>query len=191
MSRYSPQDIDEIVDTIRKAKDRGKPAHILFGAGCSKAAGIPLASEIVTEIHKQYPARRQRLPEADKHKYGACMKLLSPNERRDLLAPYLSKASINWAHIALAQFMSERFIDRALTVNFDNLLARACGLLSLYPAIYDFGSAPTSDVSLIVSPAIVHLHGQGHGVVLLNTEDETKKHSDKITAVLQESLDRP
>jgi hypothetical protein len=60
------------------------------------------------------------------------MKLLSPNERRDLLAPYLMKASINWAHIALAQFMNEKFIERARTVNFDNLMARACGLLSLY-----------------------------------------------------------
>jgi hypothetical protein len=87
--------------------------------------------------------------------------------------------------------MSERFIERALTVNFDNLLARACGLLSLYPAIYDFGSAPTGEVSLIVSPAIVHLHGQGHGVVLLNTEEETKAHAAKIAPVLGQSMDRP
>jgi hypothetical protein len=191
MSRYSSQEIDEIVDTLRSARDRGKPAHILFGAGCSKAAGIPLASEIVAEIHERYSGYCHRLHDADRQKYGACMKLLSPNERRDLLAPYLAKASINWAHIALAQFMNEAFIERALTVNFDNLLARACGLLSLYPAIYDFGSAPTSDVSVIVSPAIVHLHGQGHGVVLLNTEDETKSHSKKIAPVLQQSMDHP
>jgi hypothetical protein len=191
MPRYSSQEIDEIVDTLRSARDRGKPAHILFGAGCSKAAGIPLASEIVAEIHKRYSGYCHRLDEADRHKYGACMKLLSPNERRDLLAPYLARANINWAHIALAQFMNEKFIERALTVNFDNLLARACGLLSLYPAIYDFASAPTSDVSLIVSPAIVHLHGQGHGVVLLNTEDETKVHSAKIAPALRQSMDHP
>jgi len=160
MTHYSSQEIDEIVDTLRRAKDRSKPAHILFGGGCSKSAGIPLAPELVTEIHELYPARCQKLADADRKKYGACMKLLSPNERRDLLAPYLTKARINWAHIALAQFMKEQFIERALTVNFDNLLARACGLLSLYPAIYDFGSAPTAEVSLIVSPAILHLHGQ-------------------------------
>jgi Tfp pilus assembly protein PilF len=191
MPRYSSQEIDEIVDTLRSARDRGKPAHILFGAGCSKAAGIPLASEIVAEIHNRYSGYCHRLAEADQQKYGACMKLLSPNERRDLLAPYLAKASINWAHIALAQFMNEKFIERALTVNFDNLLARACGLLSLYPAIYDFASAPTSDVSLIVSPAIVHLHGQGHGVALLNTEEETRAHSAKIAPVLRQSMDHP
>jgi tetratricopeptide (TPR) repeat protein len=191
MPRYSSQEIDEIVDTLRSARERGKPAHILFGAGCSKAAGIPLASEIVAEIQKRYSGYCHRLDKADRHNYGACMKLLSPNERRDLLAPYLARANLNWAHIALAQLMDEKFIDRALTVNFDNLLARACGLLSLYPAIYDFASAPTSDVSLIASPAIVHLHGQGHGVVLLNTEDETKAHSAKIAPALRQSMDHP
>lgn len=191
MARYSSQDIDEIADTLRSAKDNGKPAHILFGAGCSKSAGIPLASEIVEAIHKKYPGYCQRLAEDDQRNYGACMKLLSPNQRRDLLSPYLVKGRINWAHIALAQFLNERVVDRAVTVNFDNLLARACGLLSLYPAIYDFGSAPTADVSVIVSPAIVHLHGQGHGVVLLNTEDETKTHSTKIAPILRQSMDRP
>jgi hypothetical protein len=100
MSRYSTQEIDEIADTLRSARDRGKPAHILFGAGCSKAAGIPLASEIVVKIRELYPGRWQGLAEPDQQKYGACMKLLSPNERRDLLAPYLVKASINWAHRA-------------------------------------------------------------------------------------------
>jgi Tfp pilus assembly protein PilF len=191
MPHYSSQEIDEIADTLRRAKDREKPAHILFGGGCSKSAGIPLASELVGEIHKLYPGRCQRLADVDRDRYGACMKLLSPNERRDLLAPYLANARINWAHVALAQFMNEQFIERALTVNFDNLLARACGLLSLYPAIYDFGSAPTAEVSLIVSPAILHLHGQGHGVVLFNTEEETKAHAAKIAPVLRQSMDRP
>jgi hypothetical protein len=191
MPRYSSQEIDEIADTFLSAKERGKPAHVLFGGGCSKSAGIPLASELVVDIQNQFGSRCRALPEADRNKYGPCMKLLTRNERRDLLAPYLRDATINWAHIALAQLLSAQFIERALTVNFDNLLARACGLLSLYPAIYDFGSAPTSDVALIVSPAIVHLHGQGHGVVLLNTEEETKAHAAKIAPVLHQSMDHP
>lgn len=105
-----------------------------------------------------------------------------------MIAGYLEKEKLNWAHIALAQLMCCGFIDRALTVNFDNILARACGLISLYPAIYDFATAPTANVSLIVSPAIVHLHGQGHGVVLLNTEEETKTHSAKIDPIMRQSL---
>jgi hypothetical protein len=84
MSRYSSQEIDEIADTLRSARDRAKPAHILFGAGCSRAAGIPLASEIVAKIGELYRGRWRGLTETDQQKYGACMKLLSPNERRDL-----------------------------------------------------------------------------------------------------------
>ena len=95
LSRYSSQEIDEIADTLRSARDRAKPAHILFGAGCSRAAGIPLASEIVAKIGELYRGRWRGLTETDQQKYGACMKLLSPNERRDLLTPYLMKASRN------------------------------------------------------------------------------------------------
>ena len=188
MPRYTLQDIDEIADAFRSGKDRGKPTHILFGAGCSKSAGVPLAREIVRDIHENYSNYVNKLDPDERHRYGACMKKLAPNERRDLIAGYLKKAKLNWAHIALAQLMCCGFIDRALTVNFDNILARACGLISLYPAIYDFATAPTANVSLIVSPAIVHLHGQGHGVVLLNTEEETKKHSEKIEPIMRQSL---
>jgi NAD-dependent SIR2 family protein deacetylase len=188
MPSYTVQDIDEIADAFRSGKGRSKPAHILFGAGCSKSAGVPLAREIVKDIHKNYSNYVNKLDPDDRHRYGACMKKLAPNERRDLIAGYLEKAKLNWAHIALAELMCCGFIDRALTVNFDNILARACGLISLYPAIYDFATAPTANVSLIVSPAIVHLHGQGHGVVLLNTEEETKKHSEKIEPIMRQSL---
>ena len=149
---------------------------------------MPLAREIVKDIHENYSNYVNKLDPNDRYKYGACMKKLAPNERRDLIAGYLKNAKLNWAHIALAQLMYCGFIDRALTVNFDNILARACGLISLYPAIYDFATAPTANVSLIVSPAIVHLHGQGHGVVLLNTEEETKKHSEKIEPIMRQSL---
>src|SRR5436309_1595861 len=143
MSRYTSQDVDEVADAFRSGKGRNRPAHILFGAGCSKAAGIPLASEIVTEIHAKYPNYVRSLPDAEKHRYGACMKKLAPNERRDLIAGYIQQSRINWAHVAIAQLMCDGYIDRSLTVNFDNVLARACGLLSLYPGTYDFATAPT------------------------------------------------
>lgn len=49
MPRYTTQDIDEIADAFRNGKDRHPPApaHVLFGAGCSKSAGVPLARDIV------------------------------------------------------------------------------------------------------------------------------------------------
>lgn len=129
--RYTTQEIDEIANAFGSGQSRGRPAHVLFGAGCSKTAGVPLAREIVDDIHRVYEHYIWKMEAKDKRKYGACMKLLAPNERRDLIAGHIKKAKLNWAHIALAQLMCRGFVDRALTVNFDNILARACGLLSL------------------------------------------------------------
>src|SRR5262249_16691933 len=109
MPRYTPQDIAEVADALRNARGQGRPAHILFGAGCSKSAGIPLAREIVAEIHERYPNYCKALSETDKRSYGACMKRLAPNERRSLLSPYLKNARINWAHIVIAHLMQQGF----------------------------------------------------------------------------------
>ena len=116
------------------------------------------------------------------------MELLSINERRDLIKPLLDKAKVNWGHIALAQMIGSGFVGRVLSVNFDLVPEHACGLLGLQPAVYDFGIAPASDAALIVSPAICHLHGQSYGLILLNTEQETQQHREKLRPVLIDSL---
>jgi len=114
--------------------------------------------------------------------------LLSINERRDLIRPYLAAAKVNWGTIALAQLIAEGYVERVLTVNFDLVLENACGLLGLQPAVYDFGVAPASDPAMIVSPAIVHLHGQSYGLVLLNTDEETQEHRKKLQPILVDTL---
>src|SRR6185369_2275282 len=95
---------------------------------------------------------------------------------------------VNWGTIALAQLIVEGFVERVLTVNFDLVLENACGLLGSQPAVYDFGVAPANDPAMIVSPAIIHLHGQSYGLVLLNTDEETQKHRQKLQPVLVDSL---
>jgi tetratricopeptide (TPR) repeat protein len=116
------------------------------------------------------------------------MALLSLNERRDLIKPYLENAKINWGTIALAQLISNNFIARVLTANFDLVLENACGLLGLQPAVYDFGVAPANDPEMIVSPSIIHLHGQSYGLVLLNTDEETRQHREKLRPILMDTL---
>lgn len=179
----------EIAETFRNRRDDGKPGHVLIGAGCSKSAGIPLARELVDEILKRYPAKCASRFAGARPSYGAAMNALSPNERRDLIKPYIDNAKINWGHIALAAMLKGGEVDTVLTVNFDNLLARACGLLGIYPATYDFGAAPFDRLAGMASPAIVHLHGQGHGMVLMNTEEETRAHAAKVAPVLRRSLE--
>jgi Tfp pilus assembly protein PilF len=188
MAKFTPADIARITERLKRARDRGHPAHFLIGAGCSISAGIPGANDLIKKIHQDYAAQCAGLNEARRHAYGACMALLSINERRDLIRPFLEAAKINWGTIVLAQLIAEGFVERVLTVNFDLVLENACGLLGVRPAVYDFGVAPASDPAMVVSPAIIHLHGQSYGLVLLNTDDETQKHREKLRPILVDTL---
>ena len=170
MAKYSSEDVRKIAERIKAARDRERPAHFLIGAGCSISAGIPSADDLVKRIHREYPAHCADLPPEMRSLYGNCMALLSLNERRDLIRPYLEKAKINWGTIALAQLLAKGFVARVLTANFDMVLESAGSLLGLQPAVYDFGVAPANDPAMIVSPAIIHLHGQSYGLVLLFAE---------------------
>lgn len=187
-AHYPTADVKIVAETIRAAKDRGCPIHLLIGAGCSKSAGVPLAPDLIKEIKNDFPGRFRRLSKQEKDRYGAVMKLLSINERRDLLQKFISDAKTNWAHIAMAQLMGEGYVSRVLTLNFDPILPRACSMIGLYPAIYDFGSAPAEDTARIASPSIIYLHGQSYGMVLLNTDDETLKHAKKLKPVIEDSI---
>lgn len=188
MAKYTPEDVQKIAERLKGARDRERPAHFLIGAGCSISAGIPGAADLVKRIHSDYPAHCSDLMSESRGSYGACMALLSLNERRDLIKPYLEAAKINWGTIAIAQLIARNFIGRVLTANFDLVLENACGLLGLQPAVYDFGVAPANDPEMIVSPSIIHLHGQSYGLVLLNTDEETTKHREKLRPVLANSL---
>jgi hypothetical protein len=64
------------------------------------------------------------------------MAALDRGVRRDLIAGYIDKAKINWAHLALAQLIENGFVDRVLTTNFDPLVSRACALVTT-PIITD------------------------------------------------------
>jgi hypothetical protein len=44
--------LDDIVEALRRGRDRGVGCTLLIGAGCSKTAGIPLAGGIVDDIRK-------------------------------------------------------------------------------------------------------------------------------------------
>jgi hypothetical protein len=188
MAKFTSADVLRVAERLKRAKDRNHPAHFLTGAGCSISAGIPGAADLIKKIHEDYQAECAALSYDKRQLYGACMALLSINERRDLIRPYLAAAKINWGTIALTQLVAGGYVERVLTVNFDLVLENACGLLGLQPAVYDFGAAPASDPAMIVSPAIIHLHGQSYGLVLLNTDEETEKHREKLQPILVDTL---
>ena len=66
--------MDDVVETVKKAKERGKKCTLLIGAGCSVTAGIPTAKGFVEIIEKDYTRAFKR---AKTKTYAHCMAELS------------------------------------------------------------------------------------------------------------------
>jgi tetratricopeptide (TPR) repeat protein len=176
--------IADIAELLRGSKGHLRRCSVLIGAGCSRSAGIPLASEIVNEIERIYPAAYAR---AHKKDYPNCMAALDSGVRRDLIGRYVDRAKVNWAHLALAQLIEAGYIDRILTTNFDPLISRAAALINLFPAVYDFAASQMFKPDQVSRQAIFHLHGQRDGFVLLNTPTEVQKHRGHVKSVFADA----
>jgi hypothetical protein len=156
----------------------------LIGAGCSVTAGIATAAGFVDLIKQKFESAFNR---ASDKTYPSCMAELEPGPQRDLIIEQVSKARINWAHIAIAQLMRNRYVDRVLTTNFDPLVLRACAMLGEFPAVYDFATSQEFRPGELPEKAIFHLHGQSTGFVLMNTEDEVNKHSERLGPLFKDA----
>ena len=109
------------------------------------------------------------------------------SERRDLIAEYVDKAKINWAHLCIALLVQSGFVDRVLTTNFDLLVVRSCALLNEFPAIYDFAASQLFKAPDIPRKAVIYLHGQYTGFILINTEDDFARHSHLLGPVFEDA----
>jgi NAD-dependent SIR2 family protein deacetylase len=132
----------------------GKKVTLLTGAGCSRSAGIPTAPELIAESTEKFPEMvRNRSPK----NYAEYMAFLPPGVRHHLIAEHMDTAKINWTHLAIAQLMKSKKVDRVLTVNFDPLIVRACAMVGLYPAVCDFAESKTFNPSLIPEHSVFYL----------------------------------
>lgn len=182
--------VEDVVETLSNAKDRGKSCAILIGAGCSKSAGIPLAGEIVDHIKDRYPRAYKRAEEKAKTTpiYPECMAKLSSSERRDMIGNYVDKASINWTHVAIAQLIKHGYVDRVLTTNFDPLVVRACALVGEFPAVYDLAASHAFKSDYVLDKSVFYLHGQRTGFVMKHTREECGAQMPFLTPVFQDTL---
>lgn len=180
-------DIEELAYLIKNSKE--KPI-VFLGAGASVTGNIPLANTIVNDILEKYKENPRVKKDIEKN-YKSLMDCLLPDERNNLLKGYIENAKINVTHIYLAQFMKNDLIDYVLTVNFDNLMLRALALYNMYPPTYDM--AILKDITTTTFPikSVIYLHGQHHGLWLLNTEEELKKVNEVIPPILNSIKDRP
>ena len=160
----------------------------IIGAGASKTAGIPLASELVERIKSEKSHCLSDLSETEKTNYGKVMAALSRQERKELIEDCLDKAKLNWGHVALASIIQKSKIHRILSFNFDFLLEQAFSLLGVHLPVYDFGVAPTKNVTDLAEKAIFHLHGQSYGLKLLNSEQELFEHKEHLRPLIADSL---
>jgi len=176
--------ISHVVDSLRNGKESGKKCSLLIGAGCSVTADVPTAQGFVDEIKERY---HECYNLADTKTYPKCMAELAPGQRKSLIKVFVDTAKINWTHICIAQLIKEGYVDRVLTTNFDLLVVRACALLGEFPSVYDFASSQVLKPAEITDNAVFYLHGQYTGFVLMNTEDEVKKHSDLLEPVFEDA----
>ncbi|MBT5528957.1 MAG: hypothetical protein HOK35_07345 [Cytophagia bacterium] len=178
--------IEELAYLIKQAKVENLPKPIIFlGAGASKTGGIPLAGEIVDDILKTYNSNPKisSIKNEDKT-YPKLMECLIPFERNKLLKEYIDNAKINVTHIYLAQLLNQGYIDYVLTVNFDNLMLRASALFNDFPPTYDMAILKDLTTTSFKEKSVVYLHGQHHGLWLLNTEEEMSKVNNVIPPIL-------
>lgn len=184
MASIRYRSVDDIGETLQNIKSRQRGCSLLIGAGCSVKAGIPTAAGFVEIIKEKYERAYQRAPAKT---YAKCMGELLLGERRDLIARYVDKAQINWAHLCIALLMQAGYVDRVLTTNFDLLVARACAMLGVFPATYDFAASQLLKKADIPDQAVFHLHGQRTGFVLMNTEEDMEEHSKLLGPVFEDA----
>lgn len=180
-------EIEDLAYLIKNLKE--KPI-VFLGAGASKTGNIPVAKTIVEDILEKYKDNPKVKRDTEKT-YKSLMDCLLPNERNTLLKGYIDNAKINVTHIYLAQFIKNELIDYVLTVNFDNLMLRALALFNIYPPTYDMAILKDITTSTFPTKSIVYLHGQHHGLWLLNTEEELEKVKEVIPPILNSIKDRP
>jgi len=126
------------------------------------------------------PARCKRLQSSE---YAEHMGALADGERHDLIAPYIDRARINWAHMAIAQLMKHQFVSRILTTNFDPLIIQSCAIAGVFPAVYDLASSRIFKPEQVRDPSVFYLHGQRLGFVMLNTKEQVRSHFDTLRPV--------
>ena len=179
------RELADVLETVKRAKDRDKACTLLIGAGCSVKAGIPTANQFVEIIREKYPRAYTRAPQKT---YPHVMAELSVAERHDLISEYINNAKLNWAHLAIAQLFKHGYVDRVLTVNFDPLVMRACALVGVFPAVYDFAASQHFKPDFIARQSVFYLHGQHTGFVVLNTEAEVDRLSQHLGPVFSDSV---
>lgn len=177
---------------MRRLKEEPNSSTILFlGAGVSKSAGIPLASEIMDQLEKDKDFKIFIGEKCKKKSYAGYMDALSSGDRKRFFKKYIQVSNINTSHLYAAQLIAEGYVDCVVTTNFDNLMLKSLTLLNINPSVYDLTIARDNITSNFEFPAVIYMHGQHHGFWQLNTENELELPVNAIrNAIIKISTNR-
>ena len=177
--------IEYLAYLLDKAKqDRKDNAIVFLGAGASVSAGIPLTYVIVRHIKLKF-RKNPLIKRNTSNDYYQLMGDLTADERRDLFHYYVTrdKVKLNIANVYLAQLLKLGYVDYIVTVNFDDLILKACTLFNFLPPVYDISNIKTITTTDIRTNSVIYLHGQYFGQWLLNNEEELKKVENEILSL--------
>lgn len=199
MSQNREELLKHLAASLKDAKEDGG-AILLVGAGISVSAGIPPAFKLMKIAIENFPnyftEEEQKLAQEDlsQLQYNDIMTKLSNVKRKELFKWFIEgnkdkgieKAKLNFAHIAIAELLKQKYFSRILTVNFDPLLIHACYMVGMYPlpAIYDLGSVERVNPELFNDPCIIYLNGQHVGQVQRNTTNQLTQHDPILQKVV-------
>lgn len=183
MNKNTIEYLAYLLDKAYKEEGREK-AIVFLGAGASVSAGIPLTDIIVRHIKLKFfnnPIIRDCIRDK-KDDYYSLMGALTADERRDLFHFYVTRkrVKLNIANIYLAQLLKIGYVDYIVTVNFDDLILKACTLYNFLPPVYDISNIKTITTTDIRKNSVIYLHGQYFGQWLLNNPDELAKVEDEV-----------
>jgi len=165
--------IKYLATKMKALKEQKVGSTILFlGAGVSRSAGIPLASEIMDQLEKDKDIKIFIEQKCKKKSYAGYMDALPTGDRRRFFKKFIEVSNINTSHLYAAQLIAEGYVDCVVTTNFDNLMLKSLTLLNINPSVYDLTIARDNITSNFEFPAVIYLHGQHHGFWQLNTDYE-------------------
>lgn len=179
--------IQELAKLLKILKEDNKSAILFLGAGASKSAGIPLASELAEILinHRKYGSFMSDLPDKS---YVSCMTKLPAGFRKQFLKEYTETAKINQAHLYAASLMKAGYIDTVATVNFDQLMVKALSLVNIYPNVYDLAASKGFILGGIETPSVAYLHGQSYGFWQFNTKSEMEYGAKNVNTFFTSQL---
>ena len=191
--------LNHLAASLKDAKADGGDI-LLVGAGISVSAGIPPAQKLMKIAIENFPdyftKEEQQFAQNDLNQlqYNDIMTKLSASQRKTLFNWHIKgdeknnipKAKLNFAHLAIAELLKQKYIKRILTTNFDPLLINACYMVGMYPlpSIYDLGSVNQINPELFDDPCIIYLNGQHAGQVQRNTPSQLVQHKFILNKVI-------